>query len=82
MTVGAAPVALTDWEQHTKIRYAWKDFEISDYCFDLKGSVDDGMKTVNSILSDELHHRQRLRKRALEIKQSVLDALDAALSGM
>ena len=82
LTVGAAPVALTDWEQHTKIRYAWKDFEISDYCFDLKGSVDDGMKTVNSILSDELHHRQRLRKRALEIKQSVLDALDAALSGM
>lgn len=82
LTVGAAPVALTDWEQHTKIRYAWKDFEISDYCFDLNGSVDEGMKTVNSILSDEWVHRQRLRKRALEIKQSVVDALDGALSGI
>jgi hypothetical protein len=82
LTVGAAPVALTDWEQHTKIRYAWKDFEISDYCFDLNGSVDEGMKTLNSILSDEWPHRQRLRKRALQIKQSVVDALDGALSGI
>lgn len=82
LTVGAAPVALTDWEQHTKIRYAWKDFEISDYRFDLNGSVDAGMQTISSILSDEWTHRQALRKRALEIKQSVLDALEGALLGL